>query len=728
MTSSLSEGHRRQKHSTINKDESSVITERSQSSDHSKRKFFGNVNSGFQVVIRVRPLVPAEIDAQSCIEILPSSEDAPISCIEDIANRDASDDTKERTETLHIGGESGATFTFDRVFDQSTNQLQVYSSCVAPLVKACLNGYNSTVFCYGQTGSGKTFTMLGSHDKKSSASLISSEAGVIKRALNELFSGLEVKKAGATQARETNGTHDDSSENSMTPFLYEVHVRILEIYGESIRDLLSPGSTIKQDLGLSIRDVENAEPEIMGATDIKITCAEKAIKLLEKAVTRRIIGCTAMNSESSRSHLIMTVRVTQTSTSSFSLPASSYECNKQNEKTVVETKESKFHFVDLAGSERQKRALTDGKSLRESININKGLFVLGKVISVLGNTKKQGDVLIPYRESKLTHVLKGSLGGNHKTLMIACVSPSILNMEESLNCLRYANSAKNIKNKASVNVDPGSRMVSELRSHIKAMEAEMLIVRSEVKTMATELLRVRDIVGNYPTNDCSTYAKDKSRTTSTNDFDPSFDAPREKMPSVISIDCSSGGAGRGSPSFSDSFSIGGKSVGGANFEFSNANQSSAAASQLQNQIFVMAKTLENLRKTKELYVSSQIVGCDEIRIHDTNWFGNANNVVRKSTYYDETDWPLSSHSPESNTLSPGEMKQQIEYFESEVDSLKLALDEEMLSYLKSSSPTNAMMEDNLVSLSHLSLGSENQMKHKTGPKMEETATAFLDVW
>eukprot|EP00957_Ditylum_brightwellii_P051570 3910865-Ditylum_brightwellii.AAC.1 len=131
----------------------------------------------------------------------------------------------------------------------------------------------------------------------------------------------------------------------------------------------------------------------------------------------------------------------------------------------VEEKCSKFHFVDLAGSERQKRSQAEGKRLKEGIDINKGLLVLGNVISALGDPKKQkrGKTFVPYRDSKLTRLLKGSLGGNHKTLMVACVSPSSSNLEESLNCLRYANRAKNIQNNAVVNVDAASRLVAELR-------------------------------------------------------------------------------------------------------------------------------------------------------------------------------------------------------------------------------------------------------------------------
>jgi hypothetical protein len=144
------------------------------------------------------------------------------------------------------------------------------------------------------------------------------------------------------------------------------------------------------------------------------------------------------------------------------------------------SKSSKFHFVDLAGSERIKRTHATGQGVKEGININKGLLILGNVISALASQSKKKDTFVPYRDSKLTRLLKGSLGGNHKTLMIACVSPSGSNTEESLNTLRYANRAKNIQNRAVINMDAGSKMIADLKAQLKAMAVELLRVRSMV--------------------------------------------------------------------------------------------------------------------------------------------------------------------------------------------------------------------------------------------------------
>eukprot|EP00978_Attheya_sp_CCMP212_P000419 scaffold848_cov54-Attheya_sp.AAC.5 len=172
--------------------------------------------------------------------------------------------------------------------------------------------------------------------------------------------------------------------------------------------------------------------------------AEDALLCLSRGILRRVTGATAMNSESSWSHAIMGVVVEQTTTILHNHESTGESDEPPME---VEVKRSKFNFVDLAGSERQKRTNAEVIRLKEA----------------LGDPKNCGKTFIPYRDSKLTHLLKGSLGGNHKMLMIACVSLSSSNLEESLNCLRYANRAKNIQNNAVVNVDAGSRVMSELR-------------------------------------------------------------------------------------------------------------------------------------------------------------------------------------------------------------------------------------------------------------------------
>jgi hypothetical protein len=201
-----------------------------------------------------------------------------------------------------------------------------------------------------------------------------------------------------------------------------------------------------------------------------------------------VTASTAMNEGSSRSHAILSLVVEQSAimhvdqTKQTATKASGAKEGEQsqiaNSKEHVQSKTSRFNFVDLAGSERQKRTQATGQRLKEGIDINKGLLVLGNVISALGDPSKRGNTFVPYRDSKLTRLLKGSLGGNHKTLMIACVSPSSSNMDETLNCLRYANRAKNIQNHAVVNLDSTSQLVADLKVKIQRLAMDLIKVKS----------------------------------------------------------------------------------------------------------------------------------------------------------------------------------------------------------------------------------------------------------
>lgn len=279
------------------------------------------------------------------------------------------------------------------------------------------------------------------------------DAGVIPRAFTAIFASLAEKKTAQSEV----GADLD----------YQVSVQFLELYGEEIRDLLTASRTEK----LTIRDLGTDEPEVVGATQTRVHTATEALHCLAHGVLRRVTGATAMNESSSRSHAILSVCIEQSIVYKTGDSASSDDCSNEEQ---VQVTRSKFNFVDLAGAERQKRTGATGKRLQEGIDINKGLSNLGNVISALGDPKKRGRTHVPYRDAKLTRLLKGSLGGNHKTLMIACVSPAAANMGESLNCLRYANRAKNIQNKAVVNVDANTRLVQELQGQVKALALDLL--------------------------------------------------------------------------------------------------------------------------------------------------------------------------------------------------------------------------------------------------------------
>ena len=400
-------------------------------------------DAAIKVVIRCRPFLGFEKGNASVVEILEG-------------------DRIKIVPKNQVGGTgSPKEFTFDATYKLDSTQAEVYTRSIKPLVNACLLGYNATVVAYGQTGSGKTHSILGQTegaDPNLDPEQDFSQAGVIPRALRALFHYLKSQKDASVKKKS-----------------YDFHVRVqfLEIYGEDIRDLLQPND---QGPKLSIRDgKKGVEPEVINIKNVVVETAEEALLCLTRGSLRRVTRATAMNSESSRSHAIMSVVIEQKTTHLVDNPAGGKPTKEES------LKNSKFHFVDLAGSERLKRTGASGQGVKEGININKGLLVLGNVISALASqASSTKDIFVPYRDSKLTRLLKGSLGGNHKTLMVACVSPSGSNTDETLNTLRYANRAKNIKNKAVINMDAGSKLIIELREQLKGMASEFLRARSFV--------------------------------------------------------------------------------------------------------------------------------------------------------------------------------------------------------------------------------------------------------
>jgi len=400
-------------------------------------------DAAIKVVIRCRPFLGFEKGNASVVEILDG------------------DRIKIVPKNQAGGTGSPKEFTFDATYKLDSTQTEVYSRSIKPLVNACLLGYNATVVAYGQTGSGKTHSILGQTegaDPNLDPEQDFTQAGVIPRALRALFHYLKGQKDASVKKRS---------------FDFNVKVQFLEIYGEDIRDLLQPTDGGPK---LSIRDgKKGVEPEVINIKNVVVENAEEALLCLTRGSLRRVTRATQMNSESSRSHAIMSVVIEQKVTMLVDNPAGGKPTKEES------MKHSKFHFVDLAGSERIKRTGATGQGVKEGININKGLLVLGNVISALASQASSSkEIFVPYRDSKLTRLLKGSLGGNHKTLMIACVSPSGSNTDESLNTLRYANRAKNIQNKAVINMDAGSKLIAELREQLKGMAAEYLRARSFV--------------------------------------------------------------------------------------------------------------------------------------------------------------------------------------------------------------------------------------------------------
>uniref|UniRef100_A0A672ICM6 Kinesin-like protein KIF21B n=1 Tax=Salarias fasciatus TaxID=181472 RepID=A0A672ICM6_SALFA len=350
-------------------------------------------------------------------------------------------------------------FTYDFVFDVDSEQHRIYQACVYKLIEGCFEGYNATVFAYGQTGSGKTYTMGTGFD----VSLTPLEQGIIPRAVHQLFEGIQSRRERAQEA----GTQ---------PPEFKVSAQFLELYNEEILDLFDgardPESRSRKS-NIRIHEDANGSIYTTGVTSRLVHSEEELLQCLKLGALSRTTASTQMNAQSSRSHAIFTIHLCQMRVCQQPQMELNGVTSSPIAQPEYETLMAKFHFVDLAGSERLKRTGATGERAREGISINCGLLALGNVISALGDqTKKGGHV--PYRDSKLTRLLQDSLGGNSRTVMIACVSPSDRDFMETLNTLKYANRARNIKNKVVVNQDKTSQQISALRAEIARLQMELM--------------------------------------------------------------------------------------------------------------------------------------------------------------------------------------------------------------------------------------------------------------
>ncbi|XP_074236294.1 kinesin-like protein KIF17 isoform X2 [Saimiri boliviensis] len=311
-------------------------------------------------------------------------------------------------------------FTFDGAYHVDHVTEQIYNEIAYPLVEGVTEGYNGTIFAYGQTGSGKSFTMQGLPDPPS-------QRGIIPRAFEHVFESVQC------------------AEN--TKFL--VRASYLEIYNEDIRDLL--GADTKQRLELKEHPEKGVY--VKGLSMHTVHSVAQCERIMEAGWKNRSVGYTLMNKDSSRSHSIFTISI---------------EISAVDEWGKDHLRAGKLNLVDLAGSERQSKTGATGERLKEATKINLSLSALGNVISALVDGRCKH---IPYRDSKLTRLLQDSLGGNTKTLMVACLSPADNNYDETLSTLRYANRAKNIRNKPHINEDPKDALLREYQEEIKKLKA-----------------------------------------------------------------------------------------------------------------------------------------------------------------------------------------------------------------------------------------------------------------
>ncbi|XP_042323277.1 kinesin-like protein KIF21A isoform X2 [Sceloporus undulatus] len=353
-------------------------------------------------------------------------------------------------------------FTFDYVFDIESHQEEIYVQCIDKLIEGCFEGYNATVFAYGQTGAGKTYTMGTGFD----VNIMEEEQGIIPRAVKHLYRCIEEKKHAAIK-------------QGLPPPEFKVNAQFLELYNEEILDLFDTTRDIdskNKKSNIKIHEDSAGGIYTVGVTTRNVNAESEMMQCLKLGALSRTTASTQMNVQSSRSHAIFTVHLCQTRICS-QIDADNMTDNRiiseSSELNEFETLTAKFHFVDLAGSERLKRTGATGERAKEGISINCGLLALGNVISALGDKSKKV-THVPYRDSKLTRLLQDSLGGNSQTVMIACVSPSDRDFMETLNTLKYANRARNIKNKVMVNQDRASQQINALRSEITRLQMELM--------------------------------------------------------------------------------------------------------------------------------------------------------------------------------------------------------------------------------------------------------------
>ncbi|XP_013380933.1 kinesin-like protein KIF19 isoform X2 [Lingula anatina] len=361
------------------------------------------------VVLRIRPLMNEE-ELVGCH-----------TCAHKVDNNMVvlMDPTEDPDDILRANRSREKKYIFDHAFDYKSTTEEVYQVTTRHLIDNVISGYNATVFAYGATGAGKTYTMLGTD----------TEPGIMYRTLSDLFSAMEKTRSDNT---------------------YKVTMSYLEIYNEMIRDLLAPAAGY-----LELRE-DAKGVQVAGLSEIMTKSTLEIMELLKEGNKERTQEPTAANKTSSRSHAILMITVKQ-------------------KNRIRDTKDTvrigKLFLIDLAGSERASNTHNRGKRMVEGAHINRSLLALGNCINALSD--KNGSKYVNYRDSKLTRLLKDSLGGNCKTAMIAHISPASGNFEESRNTLVYADRAKSIKNKVRKNVIDVSYHIAQYTSIISELREEI---------------------------------------------------------------------------------------------------------------------------------------------------------------------------------------------------------------------------------------------------------------
>ena len=332
-------------------------------------------------------------------------------------------DQKNASIYVKNNQEQEVQFTYDFAYPMNATQEEIYENTAAPIVASVLEGINGTIFAYGQTGTGKTYTMDGEPEGPN--------RGIVPRAFEHIFDFITANQ--------------ESHKFSVT-------VTYVELYNEQLRDLLC--SSKSEEKPLTIHEEPGKGFIIKGVTTHSAKSVQDLLKIQRYGQKHRVVRATNMNDVSSRSHSVLSLSI-ETLTE---IEGSQH------------VRQARLNLVDLAGSERVAKTGAEKEGFKEGVSINYALMILGNCISAL-TTK--GQTHIPYRDSALTKLLRDSLGGNAKTLMIANIGPASYNFSETMATLRYAERAKKIENKPKVNMDPKDALLMQYQEELQALQAQL---------------------------------------------------------------------------------------------------------------------------------------------------------------------------------------------------------------------------------------------------------------